>query len=47
MQQKGLTLPVEDSIDVLYAGGLEFTESGGLDAFDVLVYATGSDEVDT
>ena len=46
LQQKGLTLPIEDSINPLYVGGLDFKENAGVDAFDVLVYAMGSDEVD-
>ena len=32
---------------VLAAGGLDFEPTGELDAFDVLVYATGGDEADT
>lgn len=39
--QEGLTIPPEDAADVLFAGGLDLKPTGGLDAFDVLVYAAG------
>ena len=45
--EEGLTIPPDDAADVLFAGGLDLKPTGGLDAFDVLVYATGGDEVDT
>lgn len=44
MTQKGYTLPGEDLVDMLFDGGMEFSSDGGLDAFDVLVYATGGQE---
>ncbi len=44
VQQQGLTLPIDDSMDMLFAGGLDFKPSGGLDNIDVVAYATGGQE---
>lgn len=46
MTQEGLTLPVDNSMDALFVGGLDLNENGGLDPIDVLVYAAGGDEVE-
>lgn len=39
IQSKGLTVPPDQALSILFAGGIEFPETGGMDEFDLVAGA--------
>jgi len=40
IRSKGLTIPPDQALQMLFAGGIEFPENGGVDEFDLVAGAS-------